>query len=126
MVVTESKPYKAVKSQLKKNDRIEVVSCNLCVRFCKTGGVEKMQEMVRRLKNDGFNVTDTHLIGVACDLEQVEKVRFSTDTVIVLACDAGVYNIKKIAKGKKVIPALNTLGVGARKGEGNVTLVKKF
>jgi len=51
--------------------------------------------MAQRLEKDGFNVVDTDLIGVACDLDQVKKPSFDGNVLIVFACDAGVDNIKK-------------------------------
>jgi len=115
-----------IKSQLKKSDKIELVSCNACVKFCETGGEEKMAEMAQRLKRDGFNVVNTDLIGMACVLDLVKKQSFKGDVLIVFTCDAGVFNIEKLAKGKKVIPALDTIGIGTRDEQGNITLVKRF
>ncbi|MBN1494489.1 hypothetical protein JW911_01985 [Candidatus Peregrinibacteria bacterium] len=126
MTITESLPYGIIKSQLKKTDKIGIVSCSACVSFCETGGKEKMDELAERLIKDGFNVVDKDLIGIACDLEQVKKIEFEGDVIIVLSCDAGVYNIKKMVGYKKVIPALNTVGIGVRDAQGNINLVRKF
>jgi len=43
-----------------------------------------------------------------------------------LACDAGVYNLKKLFPKHKIIAALETLGVGAFDNKGKITLVKRF
>ena len=126
MTITQSKPYGIIKSQLKKNDRIGLVSCNACVKFCETGGEEKMEEIAQRLKKDGFNVVDTDLIGMACVLDLVKKQSFKGNVLIAFTCDAGIFNIEKLAKGKKVIAALDTVGIGTRDGEGNINLVRKF
>jgi len=126
MTITEPKPYGMIKSQLDKNDKISLVSCNSCVKFCETGGEEKMREMSGRLKKDGFQVVDTDLIGVACDLDQVKKETFDGDVIIVFACEAGIHNIKKLAGDKKIIAALDTVGIGTRDREGNISLVRKF
>jgi len=126
MTITEPKPYGMIKSQLKKSDKIGLVSCNACVKFCETGGEEKMQKMAERLKKDGFNVVDVDLIGVACDLDQVKKETFDGEVTIVFACDAGVFNVKKLVGNKKVITALDTIGIGTRDKEGNINLVKSF
>jgi len=126
MTITESIPYGIIKSQLNKNDNIGLVSCNSCVKFCETGGEEKMAEMAERLKKDGFRVVDVDLIGVACDMDQVKKEIFDGDVIIVFGCDAAVYNIKKLVGGKKVLLALDTIGIGTRDKEGNLFLVRKF
>jgi len=126
MTITEAKSYGIIKSQLNKNDKIGLVSCNSCVKFCETGGEEKMQEMSERLKGDGFEVVDVDLIGVACDLDQVKKETFDGDVIIVFGCDAAIYNVKKLVGDKKVMSALDTIGIGTRDKEGNLSLVKEF
>jgi len=40
--------------------------------------------------------------------------------------DAGIHNIKKSFGNKKVITALDTIGIGTRDKEGNIALVKSF
>ncbi|RLC39180.1 hypothetical protein DRH27_00365 [Candidatus Falkowbacteria bacterium] len=126
MTITELIPYGIIKSQIKVDDNIGLVSCNSCVKFCETGGEEKMAEMAERLKKDGYKIVDTDLIGVACDLDQVKKETFDGDVIIVFGCDAAVDNIKKLAPDKKVLPALDTIGIGTRDREGNLSLVKRF
>jgi len=126
MTITEAKPYGMIKSQLKKSDKIGLVSCNSCVKFCETGGEEKMQKMAARLTKDDFDVVDVDLIGVACDLDQVKKETFDGEVIIVFACDAGIFNVQRLVKDKKVISALDTIGIGTRDKEGNIDLVKSF
>ncbi len=126
MTITELKPYGMIKSQLKKSDKIGLVSCNACVKFCETGGEEKMIEMAERLKEDGFSVVDKDLVGVACDLEQVKKEVYDGEVIIAFCCDAGICNLNKIVGDKKVISALDTIGIGTRDKEGNLALVKEF
>ena len=96
MIITDSKPYGLIKSQLKKGDKIGIVSCNTCVRKCETGGLEKMKELAARLEKDGYNVIDMDLIGMACDYDQLKRQELKGDVTIVLACDAGVHNVKKL------------------------------
>ena len=66
------------------------------------------------------------LIGVACDIDQLKKEELEGDTTIVLACDAGVYNLKKLFPKRKIIPAIETIGLGAWDEKGNLTLVREF
>ena len=126
MIITELKPYGMIKSQLNKKDKIGIVSCNTCARMCETGGRKEMKKLAARLKKDGFNVVDTDLIGFACDFDQLKAEELHGNTTIVLACDAGVYNLKKLFPKKKIITALDTIGLGAYDEKGNLTLVKKF
>jgi len=126
MIITEMKPYGLIKSKLNKKDQIGIVSCNSCPRICETGGEEKMKEIAGRLKKDGFNVVDMDLIGRACDFDLLKKDELHGTTTIVLACDAGVYNLHKLFPKRRIIIALNAIGLGAFDHKGNLTLVKKF
>jgi len=48
------------------------------------------------------------------------------NVTIVLACDAGVYNLKKLFPKRKIIPALDTIGLGAYDEKGDLNLVRRF
>jgi len=126
MIITDIKPYGLIKTKLDKKDQIGIVSCNSCPRICETGGEEAMKKLVKRLKKDGFNVVDTDLIGRACDFDLLKKDELKGITTIVLACEAGVYNLKKLFPKRKIIEALDTIGLGVFDHKGNLTLVKKF
>jgi len=126
MIITESKPYGMIKGQLKKRYRINIVSCNSCTRMCETGGKEAMKKLSMRLRKDGFNVVDMDLIGMACDFDQLKKNELKGDVTIILACDSGVYNLKKLFPRRKIIPALDTLGLGVWDKKGNLTLVRRL
>jgi len=126
MIVTSCKPYGIIKGMLKKWKKTGVIACNVCARVCETGGKEKMEELAERLKVDGYNVVDTALIPMACNLDLAKKPDLTSDVLVVLACDSGVFTFAKIYPSKKVVAANNTLGVGARDGQGNIYLMKKF
>jgi len=126
MIITELKPYGMVKSQLKKKDKIGIVSCNTCARMCETGGEKEMKILASRLRKDDFDVIDMDLIGFACNLDQLKPKELHGDTTIVLACDAGIYNLKKLFPKRKIIAALDTIGLGAYDKKGNLSLVRKF
>ncbi len=124
MIVTKSRPYKDIKKELKKSDKIGIISCNACARICKTGGPEAMKQLAAKLKKEGYNVVDTDLIGTPCDKNQLQKNQLHGNMQIVLACDAGVYNLKKIFPRHKIISGTKTLGIGAHDGK-NITVVRK-
>ena len=126
MIITGIKPYGLIKSKLSKKDQIGIISCNSCPKICETGGEKEMKKLARRLKKDGFNVVDMDLIGRACDFDLLKKDELHGTTTIVLACDAGAYNLHKLFPKRKIIIALNTIGLGAFDHKGNLTLVKKF
>jgi transcription elongation factor Elf1 len=126
MIITCAKPYGVVKGMLKKWKKIGIVSCNSCARACETGGKEKMEELANRLKSDGFDVVDMELVPMACNIDAVKKPEYHADYLVVLACDSGVFSIQSLFPNKIAIPALDTVGLGARDSQGNIFLMKKF
>jgi len=126
MIITEIKPHGLIKSQLNKKDKIGIVSCNSCPRICETGGEEEMKKLAKKLKKDGFDVVDMDLIGRACDFDLLKKDELNGTSTVVLSCDAGIHNLKKLFPKRKIIGALNTIGLGVYDHQGNLTLVRKF
>ena len=125
MIVTKARSYSEVKKELKKSDKIGIISCNTCVRLCKTGGEKIMMQLAEKLKKDGFNIVDVDLIGAPCNYDLLNKSQLHGDVQIVLACDAGVHNLRKLFPKHKIIPGNVTLGIGAHEGSKNVTLIRK-
>ena len=124
MIVTKSRSYVDLKKDLKKSDEIGIISCNACARMCKTGGEVRLKELGGKLKKDGFKVVDMDLVGTPCDYNQLNKSQLHGNVQIVLACDAGVYNLKKLFPKHKIISGTVTLGIGAHDGC-RVWLVRK-
>jgi hypothetical protein len=125
-IITYSKPYGIVRGTLKKWKKIGVVSCNSCARACETGGKEKMDELAARLKQDGFEVVDTELLPMACNIDAAKRTDYKGDMLVVLACDSGVCTLQSLFPSKIVVPALDTIGIGARDAQGNIFMMKKF
>ena len=126
MIITSSRSYGIIKGMLRKWKKIGIVSCNSCARACETGGRQKMEELAERLKKDGFNVTQTDLVPMACNLDLVKKHDYESDVIISLACDSGVFTMMNLCPTKKIVPGLNTVGIGARDGTGNIFLMVDF
>lgn len=126
MIVTSIKPYGIIRGMLRKWKSVGVVSCNSCARVCETGGKEKMDELANRLKQDGFDVVDTELLPMACNIESAKKPNYKADYLVVLACDSGVCTLQSLFPNKIVVQALDTIGLGARDIQGNIFLMKKF
>jgi len=126
MIVTSCKPYGVIRGMLKKWKKIGIVSCNSCARACETGGKEKMEELAERLKKDGFEVVDTELVPMACNIDSVRKPEYHAEYLVALACDSGVCTLQSLFPNKIVVPALDTIGLGARDVQGNIFLMKKF
>ena len=126
MIVTTSKPYGVVRGMLKKWKKIGIVSCNSCARACETGGKDKMEELAQRLKNDGFDVVDTALVPMACNIDAVKRPNYKADMLVALACDSGVCTLQSLFPPKTVVPALDTIGIGARDMQGNIFIMKRI
>jgi hypothetical protein len=126
VIVTYSKPYGIVRGMLKKWKKIGIVSCNSCARACETGGKERMDEMAARLKQDGYDVVDTELLPMACNIDAAKRTDLKGDMLVVLACDSGVVTVQSLFPSKTVVPALDTIGIGARDAQGNIFLMRKF
>ena len=126
MIITSYKPYGVIKGLLKKWKKTGIVSCNSCARACETGGQRKMEELAERLKTDGFDIVGTDLVPMACDLDLAKKPEYEGDVLVLLACDAGVFTYQTLFPEKKIVAALNTIGLGARDRQGNIYVMKKF
>ncbi len=85
-----------------------------------------MEELAERLKKDGYEVANTALVPMACNIDLVKKPKLDADILVVLACDCGVNTVQDIFSNKKIVPANNTIGIGARDAQGNLYLMVKF
>ena len=115
MIVTEMKPLSTIKKELKSGDRICLVSCNTCARKCETGGMKAMGDLAEKLKDEGYSVVGQTLVGM-----------IGGNVAVVLGCDASIHALKTLYPEIKIIPALNTVGLGSWDEEGHVQLIRKF
>jgi hypothetical protein len=126
MIVTEMKPLVKIKRELRINDKICLVSCNTCARKCETGGIKAMDDLARMLKDDGYSVVGQTLVGMPCGLKQLDEVIIGGNVAVVLGCDASVHALRTLYPEIKIVPALNTVGLGAWDEQGHVKVVRKF
>ena len=85
-----------------------------------------MEEIAQRLKADGFEVVDTELVAMTCNIDLAKKPQYQSQMLVVLACDSGVFTLQTLFPDKIVVPANDTVGLGARDGQGNIFVMKKF
>ena len=85
-----------------------------------------MKELAEKLRKDGYEIVDVDLIGTPCDADQLNKSQLHGNTQIVLACDAGVYNLRKLFPKHKIIGANKTIGIGAHHGGKKISVVKRI
>jgi len=126
MIVQKAIPYSKIKSQLKKSDKIGVISCNACARLCGVGGQKPMEKLANKLKKDGFKVVDADLIGTPCDYDSLTKSQLHGNVQVVMACEAGVYNLKKLFPKHKIIGANKAIGLGVHDKGKNIKVVRKL
>lgn len=127
--VTQRIPYDEIKSRLKKTDRIGIISCNTCVRFCGTGGLEKIEALASQLRKDGFIVEEELLVTAACIRDYIERANLSKGLtkIIALTCEAGWTSIKQALPDMEVIRANETLGIMVvSPGNGVLKLMKTY
>lgn len=113
--------YEELKAQLSEDDKIVLWSCDTCIKFCGLGGYDRMMQLEKMLKNDGFKVIGKELISISCMLSLVEqhkadpskKTMFDEATVIIThTCEDANANVKAIFNDKKVIGFTKTVGIG--------------
>lgn len=112
---------------MKKSDKISIVSCNNCARLCGTGGKEGLQEMKKKLKENGYIAVDDFVFSPVCDRDLDKKViKPKGNVVLMLACDAGVRNVERLFKRRKVVSALDTIGLGSFDEKGDIFMIREF
>ncbi len=122
--ITKQKPFEEVQQLLEKLDRVYIIGCGTCAAMTKTGGVEQVHEMRKRLQELGKLVTGSIVIPIACD-EMTETAIKENDgpvqnanCILVMACALGVHRVS-LYIGKPVIPALDTLFIGMEDSPGD-------
>ncbi|HQK93710.1 MAG TPA: hypothetical protein PLD23_09405 [Armatimonadota bacterium] len=110
---TEAVPYEEIVAQLEPGEKVALVTCNTCVRVCETGGEAFMEEMARRLRADGFEVTDEVVTITACNRDYVFDAPMSgrQTATIVLACDVGWMAVVQRFRDRKCVKACKTTGL---------------
>ncbi len=106
-------PYEEITKQLDPAATIAVISCNTCARECGVGGVSKADELVDRLTQNGYVVKEEVVLQDACSESAYRKarIRLDADTIIVLACSAGINCVKRLYPKKKVLTVTEDVGL---------------
>lgn len=105
MIYSRRIPDRDITKMLHRDDKIGVISCNTCARECGVGGVHKADELIEQLVSDGYVVTDEIVLQYACSEPVYRKARLhlDADTLIVLACSAGIKCAQRLYPKKKVL-----------------------
>lgn len=126
MIVAERKKLQEISEMIKNDDKILILGCGTCVTVCFSGGEKEtgiLASALRMLRNkEGKNlVTIEKTIERQCEKEMIEELQEDAkkvDTILSLACGAGVQTIAEFFPDKNVIPALNTKFIGIPEEQG--------
>jgi len=126
MIVAERKPFEEITEKVKDYKKILILGCGTCVSVCHAGGEKEVELLATELrmanKMEGKEVE----IGEAtiqrqCDREYIEPIIEKAreyDTVLSMACGAGVQFVAEMLEDMPIIPALNTRFIGVAAEEG--------
>ncbi len=126
MIVAEIKPLAEIKEIVKKYKKALIVGCGTCVTVCLRGGkkqVELLASALRTLKKmEGEDVViGERTIPRQCELKFIEQMKDEAsqyDAILSMGCGAGVQSIADNLENIPVLPAMNTLFIGASNGRG--------
>lgn len=116
MIITEKKTPEEILEYLGPARSVYLFGCNSCAEQCQTGGERELKEMVRFLEEKGFEVRGYSIVDETCyrqlilrEYRQKPEIK-DADTVLVLACGAGVKTVADVApESQPVIPALDSM-----------------
>lgn len=126
MIVAERKPFDEIKEKVQGYNRLLVLGCGTCVSVCMAGGEKEVEILASQLrmasKLDGTNLEIAEeTIQRQCDKEYIEPIvekAKNYDTVLSMACGAGVQLVSDMLEPMPVTPALNTCFIGVTEAEG--------
>lgn len=126
MIVGEQKPIAEIKEIVDPYKKLLILGCGTCVKTCFAGGEDEVAVLSSALrlafKKDGQTIEiEEFTIERQCEdefIQEASKVIARNDSVLSLACGAGVQAIARRFAKIPVLPGVNTtfLGVLERQG----------
>jgi len=126
--------YETLRTRLKADNRIVILSCNACAKQSDgLGGEEGLNGLADRLVADGFEVIHRELLPVACSPDQlrprlqagaVRELFDQADLLIPLSCQAGVDRAAEVLPDLTVLQLTETLGKGTYSPEKGARLTE--
>lgn len=118
MIISKQKSKEELLQNLEGKSRLFLVGCSACATACKAGGEEEVFRMQEWLTSEGRRVTGSVIIDEAChimraarDLRRHRLEVEEAETLLVLACGAGIQSISACTD-QRVIGGLDTLFLG--------------
>ncbi|MDD5131765.1 MAG: methylenetetrahydrofolate reductase C-terminal domain-containing protein [bacterium] len=125
MIITKQKELNKILEQLKGKSKVFVVGCAACATKCATGGEEQVKAMAEELAKNQKTITGTIVLDTPCDMRIVKKDLLNNDkarqaeSLVLLACGAGVQSIAQVCTDIYLVPVLDTLFLGSIERLGN-------
>jgi hypothetical protein len=117
---TIQKPLDEILAMIGEGEKVFVIGCNNCAAKCHSGGEPETEEMARRLRANGVEVTGWGLPEESkgtCVLSLVKEIlgvqhkeeAEAADSFLVLACGQGVHTVIDATEGGLVHPGCDTI-----------------
>lgn len=135
IICARNKNYDDIKAWLTPEDKIIIMTCNICIKGCGIGGHRLVDRLAKKLQKDGYNVIYKGLVGFACNQDLIYERRdhpFTKDifaeatAIIPIACGEGIHNFTHIFSDKKVFNGIVGLGVGSVSAKEGPKLILPF
>ena len=126
MIVAEIKPFDVIKDMLKNYNKVLVVGCGMCVTVCLSGGRRQVEllasalQMARKIEGKEIIIGE-RTIPRQCEPKFVDQIKDEAgqyEAILSMGCGAGVQSIAENLGSMPVLPAMNTMFIGASDGKG--------
>lgn len=126
MIVAEQKPLAEIKAKIDGYSKVLILGCGTCVKTCFAGGEDEVATLASALrlayKKDGKSIQiDELTIERQCEDEFIKEAASKAaevDTILSLACGAGVQMIASRFARTPVLPGVNTTFIGILEKQG--------
>jgi ferredoxin len=126
MIVAEQKPIEEIIEEIKDDHSVLILGCNECVTVCEAGGKKEVAVLASALRMHFMQQGDQKQIEEKtlerqCDSEYLEELRDQVDrydSVLSLACGAGVQFTAEKYPSTAIYPGVNTKFIGVTEEQG--------
>ncbi len=122
MLVSERKPWNEILESLAEDKNVFIIACGGCSDACQTGGKKGLEELKKKLLEEGKKITGSFVVDFACNkvlvalkLQRYTQSLYSSDSILVSACGIGVQAVANMVD-IPVHPADNTVYMGGFPG----------
>lgn len=129
MIVGEQKPIAEIKEIVTPHKKLLILGCGTCVKTCFAGGEDEVATLASALrlgfKKDGHKIEiEEFTIERQCEDEFIREAADAiarNDSVLSLACGAGVQALARRFAKTSVLPGVNTTFIGVLESPGVFT-----